>query len=252
MKRFDAPTTGTARTARTSRRSRLALASTAVVAVLALAACGTDKANADGTMTETARTGTQSQPQAQPQATVAATAKKQPAHEDDTNADWSFFEMLTQVSDPCYPDPVPPTMPVEPPLKDGLGPAGKPPTRPGPVPIDESAPVPERIDTIEPPAELSEAEQCAGKRHADRITKALNGKSTAPDQVRKVLNDLTYDNERIHALKRTGSTTTFALDLRFLGSHLALKATVTAKGTTVEPFWANEQGRFVLAETASR
>lgn len=245
MKRFDAPTTGTART---SRRSRLALASTAVVAVLALAACGTDKANADGAMKETVRTGAGAQTQPQTQATVAATADEQEPHKDDTNADWSFFEMLMEVSDPCYPDQVP-----VPPAPDApLGPDEKPPTRPVPLPVDESAPIPEQPDTIEPPAELAEAEQCAGKRHADRITKALAGKSTAPDQVRKVLNGLKYDNERIHALKRTGDTTTFALDLRFMGSNLALTAKVNAKGTTVEPFWANETGRFVLAETASR
>ncbi|MFE0421826.1 hypothetical protein [Streptomyces sp. NPDC058953] len=239
MTRYDA---AIGHSPRTSRRSRLALAGTAVAVVLALTACGTDKANANGEDAPTGTARTQNQAQNQPAAAPAAAAQEETPDDDagDSQVSLAFLEMIVQVAEPCYPDPVPPVS------EEVLPPGEEPPADLGAPPVDDAEPRPERVEGIEPPSELSAEETCAGKRHGERISKALAGKSTAPDQVRKVLNGLNYDNPAIHGLKRTGSTTHFAIDLRFMGSSLALKATTTAKGTVVEPVWAKEVGPFIL------
>ncbi|MGW3655006.1 hypothetical protein ACWD6R_04500 [Streptomyces sp. NPDC005151] len=93
--------------------------------------------------------------------------------------------------------------------------------------------------------ELGAIEKCEGRLHVERITKALSViADPMPAQVRTVLNDLGYINERIHDLKQSGATTRFFLDLRFMGSSLCLDGSVTGTKAVVEAFGAPETGPF--------
>ncbi|MFD5032500.1 hypothetical protein ACFVWX_19455 [Streptomyces sp. NPDC058220] len=219
---------------RPPRRPRLAFAVTALAA-LALAACGTEKTRANGS-------------QNKPADSVGAQPAAVPPSPDKETA---FLEMLVSVAQPRVPDQ---PLEEEPPASSdptSPGPSAPPMARPtGPLPIDKTppgptAPVP---DTTEGPiaeVPLNALEKCEGRRHVERITQVLSGMADAtPAQVRKVLNDLGYINERIHGLKRSGAATRFFVDLRFMGGSLCLNGSVTGSKTVIEAFGHPETGPF--------
>ncbi|POX49503.1 hypothetical protein C3489_24460 [Streptomyces sp. Ru71] len=209
------------------RRSGLALAVIALP-TLALAACGTD------------RTGATAAGKRPADAVGARPAGAPPA----TDPQVAFMELLNTVGEPCFPHP--PTGP------EPSAPTEQPRTAPVPVqlPVDPAPPTeaaPASTPTGAPPAaELTPAEQCAARRHAERITKALG---TLPDptpaQVRAALRGLGYLDERIHGPERSGAVARFFLDLRLMDSPLCLKGTVRDGKTVIETYGvpANEPFR---------
>ncbi|MEU2234684.1 hypothetical protein [Streptomyces vietnamensis] len=119
---------------------------------------------------------------------------------------------------------------------------------PGPVekpPGDAAAPAP----TAGPEVELNARDWCASALHEERITREVwELTDPTPDKVRKVLNGLGYINERIHGLRRSGTATTFALDLRDKGGRLCLNGSVDGDKTLVEACVAPRKGPFSLAK----
>ncbi|MGW8887586.1 hypothetical protein [Streptomyces sp. NPDC055749] len=200
------------------RRPRLALAVTAL-AVLTLASCGTEKAGAGGSQANRA------------DAVGARPAAVSPS----SGPQVAFVEMLNTVAQPCagkeaIVDDGPPTRPTHTLPVGETAPDG---TRPGPDPSPQ------------PGLELNAHDWCAGHLHIERVAQALwNVADPTPAQVRKILNDLGYLDERIHDLKQSGATTRFFLDLRVKGSRLALEGSAAGTQTGIELFVAPETGPF--------
>lgn len=215
--------------ARSPRRLGLTLAVAAIV-TLALAACGTRKTSADGSQTKPANT-------------VGAQSAAAPPSPDQQVA---FMDMLNTVAQPCSPD--------APPEQEPTTPGEKPPTAPvETLSIDTTSPASTRQtpDTPTTPqeVELDAIEKCEGRLHAERITKALSDiADPTSDQVRTVLNDLGYIDERIHDLQQSGATTRFFLDLRFMGNSLCLDGSVTDTKAVIEAFGTSETGPFTPAQ----
>ncbi|MFG2560712.1 hypothetical protein [Streptomyces sp. NPDC048496] len=225
MTRISAPT-GTV--ARSPRRPRLILAVTALTA-LALAACGTEQTGAGGS-------------RSRPADSIGAQPVAVPPSPDQQVA---FMDMLNTVGQPCFPDA---------PSGEPIAPGEKPPTAPVEMlPIDKTPPASARPAPDAPAtpkgAELDAAEKCEGHLHIERITRALSGLADpTPAQVRKVLNDLGYINERIHNLKQSGAATRFFLDLRSMGSSLCLDGSTTGSKIVIEAFGHPETGPFTPVE----
>ncbi|MFE2040632.1 hypothetical protein ACFXAZ_06790 [Streptomyces sp. NPDC059477] len=201
------------------------------VAALALTACGTERTNAGASRDRPA------------DAADARPVSVPPSPDQEV----AFVRMLDTVARPCFPDTPPeheasadeeaerpPTAPVEALPIDTAPPAGA-----GPAPGESAAP----HDT-----ELSAVEKCVGRLHAERITQALGEvKEPAPAEVREILNQLGYIDQRIHGLKESGTGSQFILDLRFMGSGLCLEASVNGTETTIEPFGSPETGAIPTA-----
>ncbi|WP_063831866.1 hypothetical protein [Streptomyces bikiniensis] len=119
---------------------------------------------------------------------------------------------------------------------------------PGPVekpPGDAAAPAP----TSGPEVELNARDWCASALHEERISRAVwELADPTPEKVRKVLNDLGYVDERIHGLRRSGTATTFALDLRDKGGRLCLDGSVDGERTLVTACVAPQSGPFAVAK----
>ncbi|MGW3105837.1 hypothetical protein [Streptomyces sp. NPDC001100] len=158
----------------------------------------------------------------------------------------AFMDMLNTVGQPCTPD-----APSE---EEPTAAGEKPPTAPvEPLPVGGSAPgstepTPRASGTPQE-VTLSAVEKCEGRLHSKRITKALS-RPTAPtaDEIRTILNDLGYINERIHNLRTSGATTHFYVDLRVLGGSLCLDGSVTGTTTMVTAFAAPPTGPFTPAK----
>ncbi|MFF2777599.1 hypothetical protein ACFVU3_22130 [Streptomyces sp. NPDC058052] len=168
-----------------------------------------------------------------------------------SGGDAAFRAMLDEVARECpppgtkrksaaAPEGVAPTAPVEPPPGATVG----------PPPGGATEPL---TPTAGPEVELDARDRCAGVQHEQRVAEAvLRLKKPDPAQVRKVLNDLGYIDERIHGLKRSGAVTTFAVDLRDKGGRLCLDGTANGELTEVEACVAPTNGPFVIANPHSR
>ncbi|MFI8827969.1 hypothetical protein [Streptomyces sp. NPDC053431] len=203
-------------------RRTVPLTALAALSALALTACGTEGADASGAP---AAPGTASPSRS------ASPAPSAPAPEPEL----AFMGMLLDVARPCGPDL--PAEPMTPPPVDGA-PGRKPPRQPaGPLPVDSSPPGPAKPADPSWEGELNSLEQCAGRLHTARVTKELDRLGdAAPPRVRAALNGLGYIDGRIHGLRRTGTTTTFRLDLRSMGGLLCLKGSTGPGGTTLKAF----------------
>ncbi|WP_324786194.1 hypothetical protein [Streptomyces sp. H51] len=214
---------------RSPRRPGLTFAM-AALAALALAACGTEETSAGGARKTPADT------------VDTASAGKPPTPDQQV----AFMDMLNEVGQPCTPDP-----PSEPEPTDE---DEKPPTAPvEPLPVDESPPGDTEptsdASTTPPEVKLNAIEKCEGRLHSERITKALDDLADpTPAQVRRVLNDLGYINERIHGLRRSGATTRFFVDLRVMGGSLCLDGSVTGTKSVVTAYAASATGPFTPAK----
>ncbi|MGW4823695.1 hypothetical protein ACWEP4_33315 [Streptomyces sp. NPDC004227] len=199
--------------ARSSRRPRLTLVITALAA-LTLGACGTEKTNAVGEQTK-------------------------PADAAGGRPDAAFTAMLDKIAQSCPPSAppeAPPTGPAE------TLPSGSVETPPSDA-IEPIAP------TAGPEVELNARDWCASSLHEERIAQALwDLVEPTPTKVRAILNDLGYVDERIHALKQSGATTRFFLDLRDKGGRLCLEGSAAGEKTVVDKCVASATGPFTAGE----
>lgn len=191
-----------------------------MLAVLTLAACGTEATGAGGSRNTSADT-------------VAARPVAAPPSAEEQGA---FVGMMDTVAKRC--------------AAQAWVAEGSPPDRPvEPLPVEETAPDGTRASDVDPSPqpglELNAADWCAGHLHVERITHALwTVEDPTPGQVRTILNDLGYVDERIHGLKRSGAATRFYLDLRYEGGSLSLDGSAAAASTEIEMFGAAETGPF--------
>ncbi|MFJ9739348.1 hypothetical protein [Streptomyces sp. NPDC101166] len=204
MRRTPAPTS----TATRSPHRLRPLLAVAALAAVTLTACGTEKTAVGG-----------------PRSSPADTAGPRP--------DAAFTETLSEIAQRCPPSASPEAPPTGP---ARTLPSGE--TPPGDA-IEPIAP------TAGPEVELNARDWCAGNLHEERITQAL-GKlaDPTPTEVRAVLNDLGYIDERIHGLKRSGTTTRFLLDLRERGGRLCLNGSAAGEKTVVDKCVAPATGPF--------
>lgn len=193
------------------RRPRLTLA-IAAIAALALAACGTEKTNADG-----------------PQSKPADTGEVRPSA--------AFTAMLDKVAQSC-----PPSAPPEAPP---TGPAQTLPPGSVEIPSDVEPIAP----TTGPEVELNARDWCASALHEERVAQALwDLVDPTPTKVRTILNDLGYIDEHIHDLKQSGATTRFFLDLRDKGGRLCLEGSAAGENTVIDKCVAPATGPFTPGE----
>lgn len=194
------------------------------LAVVTLAACGTERTGAGGSRNTSVDT------------VAAEPAAAPPAAEEQE----AFVEMMDAVARWCA---------AEAPVAEG----GPPAAPQEPLPVEEIAPDGTRRPSVDPSPqpelELNAADRCAGNLHVERIVHELwTVEDPTPAQVRKILNDLGYVDERIHGLKRSGTATRFHLDLRFRGGSLALDGSADAELTEIDMFEADGTGPFVPEE----
>ncbi|MEU0737922.1 hypothetical protein [Streptomyces sp. NPDC006134] len=172
------------------------------------------------------------------------------------------FAMLTRVMESCDPDapdggdgsggvPEPEDLPgweggATPSYGTGGTPSGVPDAKGEiPVPLDapappKSSPTPRRPGPVgEVP--LADGDKCDGEAHARRIGEAFGGTGpTGHREIREKLTGLDYLPSWIHRMPDRAGAPRARLDLRFMGSQLALEITGTGDGVTVEAFGAPE------------
>ncbi|MFJ9560182.1 hypothetical protein ACIRQQ_09090 [Streptomyces fuscichromogenes] len=171
-----------------------------------------------------------------------------------------LLALLTRVERSCAPDrpgdegsggvPEPEDLPGwEGAASPGYGPGETPsgvPNAAGDIPVSVAGPTPRTTtapDLAEPePAEevaLTGVEECAGGRHAQRIGEAFEGvRTTGYRAMRQRLADLDYPESRIHRMPDRAGAPRARLDLRVIGSHLALEVSEAGGSVTVEAFGA--------------
>ncbi|MEV8597974.1 hypothetical protein [Streptomyces sp. NPDC052012] len=119
-------------------------------------------------------------------------------------------------------------------------------TPPDPLPTDD--PATEELEAPLPPTEgpgvdMDAYDWCARFLHEERVARALwDLPAPDPAEVRRILNDLGYPDERIHGLERSGQATRFLLDLRVDGGRLALKGSAAGERTDIEGYAAPRTG----------
>ncbi|MFJ8050252.1 hypothetical protein [Streptomyces luteogriseus] len=198
--------------AHTLRRSRITLL-TAVVATVGLVACGTRSAGTDAGPTSPAG-GAEDRPRT------------------------AFSKMLDEVAETCPAD----------------GPPQAPPSGPAnPLPSGEETPPSGAVEPIAPTAgpevELNARDWCAGHLHEERVAQALwDLKNPTPADVRTILNDLGYIDERIHGLRQSGTAIRFSLDLRDRGGRLCMAGSAAGPRTVVDMCVAPATGPFVTGQ----
>jgi hypothetical protein len=134
-----------------------------------------------------------------------------------------------------------------------MGLPSAPPTGPaGPLPSGATPPS-DAIEPIAPTAgpevELNARDWCASNLHEQRIAQALwDLVDPTPSEVKAILNDLGYVDERIHDLEQSGATTRFFLDLRDKGGRLCLEGTAAGEQTVVDKCVAPATGPFAAGE----
>ncbi|MEV6178644.1 hypothetical protein [Streptomyces sp. NPDC052015] len=181
----------------------------------------------------------------------------------DGDPETRFLALMTRVTQSCAPDapgvsggegvPRPEDLPgYEGESTPRYGPGETPPGVPNaegdiPVPLDDPAPptpTPTSDSTGRAPVNevpLTGVEECHGGEHAQRVIEAFENTETAGYQVMQTkLTALDYPAARIHRMPDRAGAPRARLDLRVLGSHLALEVTGTANGVLVEAFGAPE------------
>ncbi|MCJ0871198.1 hypothetical protein [Streptomyces sp. AP-93] len=151
---------------------------------------------------------------------------------------------------------VPPEPEQAPDGKGGPGPEHAPGgSSPEPLKADEGIPVrlpdapapPEPDPDVTPPdpkeeVTLNAAEECFGGDHVRRVSEAFENTKTADYQaMQKKLTDLGYPAAYIHRMPDHEGAPRARVDLRLLGSRLALEVTGTSSGVSAEAFGASEE-----------
>jgi hypothetical protein len=204
--------------AHTLRRSRITLV-TAVVATVGLVACGTESAGTDAGLNS-----------------PAGGAEDRPGT--------AFSKMLDEVAESCAADAPARASTSEPANTLPSGAGETPPSGAGETP--PSGAVEPIAPTAGPEVELNARDWCAGHLHGERVTQALwDLKNPTPTDVRTILNDLGYIDERIHGLRQSGTVTRFSLDLRDRGGRLCMAGSAAGSRTVVDMCVAPATGPFV-------
>ncbi|MFI8186734.1 hypothetical protein ACIF70_40570 [Actinacidiphila glaucinigra] len=174
-----------------------------------------------------------------------------------------FLELINRITLGCAPDapsdkgddaaPKPEDLPGwEGAPTPGYGPGETPPGVPNaegdiPVPLPSDAPAPpESTPSPAKPKSLEEVpltdiERCSGSEHAKRVSEAFKDtKTTSYQAMHTTLTGLDYPASRIHQMPNRADAPRARLDLRFMGSHVALEVTGTSSGVIVEVFGAPE------------
>ncbi|MDF3140669.1 MULTISPECIES: hypothetical protein [unclassified Streptomyces] len=179
-----------------------------------------------------------------------------------------FLKLMNRIAQQCTPDapsdegdgsaPRPEDLPgaegiTAPPA---YGPGETPPGTPNgegeiPVPVEDGqstpapdAPAPAEVKEVP----LSGVEKCSGDEHIKRISEKFTGTDvTSHTAMRRTLIGLGYPATRIHRMPDHAGAPRARLDLRALGSHLALEVTGTGTGVIAEAFGApDDEGVNVL------
>ncbi|MEV5434777.1 hypothetical protein AB0K80_01895 [Streptomyces sp. NPDC052682] len=115
-----------------------------------------------------------------------------------------------------------------------------------PLPLDDPAPSSEPTPDSTGPGPVGEVpltgvEKCSGREHARRVGEAFgNTRTTGYQALREKLTRLDYPASRIHRMPDRAGAPRVRVDLRMLGSRLALEVTGTGTGVSVEAFAAPE------------
>ncbi|MET9373808.1 hypothetical protein ABZX98_06600 [Streptomyces sp. NPDC002992] len=218
----------------------------ALLGCLVLSACGTQGAGSQRASVGSAGSAAATTPETSPNG---------------TDPELRFLELLNRVAAPCAPDG--PAGKGDAPRPQGLpggeaaptpryGPGETPPGVPNadgdiPVPIPSDAPAPPTSapDSTRPePLDempLTGFETCNGSAHAQRIGAAFeNTKTTTYQALHKTLTGLDYPAARIHRMLDQAGAPRVRIDLRMMGSRLALEVTGAGSGVVVEAFGAME------------
>lgn len=123
---------------------------------------------------------------------------------------------------------------------------------PVPLPDDAAPPEPAPGSPQPDPEEevpLNAAEECVGGMQIQRISEAFKNTKTADYQaMHKKLTDLDYPATRIQRMPDHAGAPRVRIDLRLMGSRLALEVTGTSSGVTAEAFGAYEGEDVDVAE----
>lgn len=172
-----------------------------------------------------------------------------------------FLALITRITLSCDPDapknkgevPQPEDLPGwedAPPPRYGLGqtPPGDPDSDgdiPVPLPSDAPRP-PESTPSAAKPEPLPEMpltgiDKCSGRKHAKRVTEAFqNTKTTSYQTMHTKLMGLDYPASRIRRMPSHAGVLRARVDLRFIGSNLALEVTATSNRVIAEAFGVPE------------
>ncbi|WP_031080103.1 hypothetical protein [Streptomyces sp. NRRL S-118] len=201
----------------------------------------------------------------------AATPPRNPPS--DNAAELRFVAMGTRITQDCAPDspggcdnggvPGPEDLPGrEDTPAPRYGPGETPPGTPNaegdiPVPAGDAVPTKAVPDPAgSGPAEevpLTGVEKCSGSEHAQRVGEAFRSPRTTSYQVlHRKLTELDYPASRIHRMQDRSGAPLARLDLRLMGSHVALEVTGTSSGAIVEAFGAPETEDVSVADVMRR
>lgn len=209
---------------------------------LALTACGTQTSSS----TSTTPVGSQ----------VSASPARQPTEK-------QFLDLLDKFARPCSPDtpsgsgaaPDPGALPGG--IPSGAAPrTDKPAGTPDangdiPIPVDESGEMPDRPMRSGPPqeVELGEIEKCAAAKHAEHLTTGAAGEPhTTYSKLQHTIIAAGYPTDRIHKMPDLGGDPRARVDLRFMGSGIAVEVIGTTTGVIAEPFGAPEDENVSVTE----
>ncbi|MEU0388443.1 hypothetical protein [Streptomyces chartreusis] len=217
----------------------------AVLGCILLSGCGAQKPTANQTHAGSA---------------LAATTRLD-APPRDSDPEMRFLALMTRITQVCVPDAPSSKGSDSAPEHEDLpgwkgtptpryGPGEAPPGVPNadgdiPVPVDDPAPSKPTPDSSgpEPVKEvpLTGIEKCSGIEHAQRVSVAFrNTTTTSYEATVEKLTGLDYPASRIHRMPSHAGAPRARLDLRMMGSHLALEVTGTSRGLIVEAFGAPE------------
>ncbi|MEU6354010.1 hypothetical protein ABZ896_32550 [Streptomyces sp. NPDC047072] len=200
---------------------------------VALTACGVERANGKGELSES------------PKRDAGASVVGSPSDGDTEGPGFlTFMQLLNSLAEPCVEDlaSAPGLSEEEADELASVRPSGSPP--PELVLPDERPPT---DDVRDPSAateetELSDVERCEADVHERRITRALRDNADpTPEQVRTTLVGLGYIDKRIHGPERAGARVEFTLDLRVLGGHLCLDGRTGGGTTVIESYGASPE-----------
>lgn len=174
------------------------------------------------------------------------------------DAEVRFLELSTRIAQGCTPDapnsgssaPKPEDLPGGSQAGSPRYPAGS--TPPGtpdangdiPIPVDSPAePTPDSTLPVEvKEVALNGIETCSGGEHIRLISDAFKGTGAAGyQQMADKLTALGYPAARIYQMPEHSGAPRARLDLRIMGSRLALEVTATGSGVVVEAFGVPER-----------
>lgn len=170
----------------------------------------------------------------------------------DDDAELAFLKLTNRIAQGCTPDAPSTATPSSGSEEDAPRPEDLPggdaqsavTGTPTPPPVEEPAPpTPDGTLPVEEVNEvpLSGLESCSGQEHIKRIAAAFkNAGTTTYAQMADKLTNLGYPTARIHQMPDHSGSPRARLDLRTMGSHLAVEVTATNTTAMAEAFGVPE------------